>query len=184
MCGQLFCQHGTFQNTVNSVYILEVGVYVPSTRRIEQCIAFTTPSNSDVMSPGLVEDGMKCGSGKMCYEQRCRDISSLTIRQCPVGSNRRVCSGNGVCTNSGVCSCNSGYSGNTCSSSSGTHTLKLGEPNTNIKRKPTLFCKHSRVPSWECGNDFSMIFHCSQRVFEQQRRMCSHMCGHKQLLPL
>ena len=63
---------------------------------ITVCSAFTPPPTSDVMSPGLVEDGIKCGSGRMCCEQRCVSISSLGLPQCPTGSNGRVCSGNGV----------------------------------------------------------------------------------------
>ena len=38
MCGQLFCEQGTYQNRVNSVYIIEVGVYIPSTSGVRQCM--------------------------------------------------------------------------------------------------------------------------------------------------
>ena len=38
LCGQLYCQPGTYQNHVGSVYVLEVGVYVASLGRIEQCV--------------------------------------------------------------------------------------------------------------------------------------------------
>ena len=96
MCGQLFCQQGTFLNTVNSVYVVDIGVYVPSTRTVELCSTFTPPSTSDILSPGLVDDGIKCGNNKMCYEQRCVSVSSLGIAQCPTGTNGLVCSGNGV----------------------------------------------------------------------------------------
>lgn len=62
------------------------------------CSAFTPPPTSDVISPGLVDDGVKCASGKMCYEQRCISVSNYQqgLPQCPTGSNGRVCSGNGV----------------------------------------------------------------------------------------
>ena len=62
------------------------------------CSAFTPPPTSDVISPGLVDDGVKCASGKMCYEQRCVSVSTYQqgLAQCPTGSNGRVCSGNGV----------------------------------------------------------------------------------------
>ena len=58
--------------------------------------AFTPVATLNIVSPGLVEDGIKCGSGKMCYEQRCMSVSSLGFPQCPTGSNGQVCSGNGV----------------------------------------------------------------------------------------
>ena len=96
------------------------------------CSAFTPPATSDVMSPGLVEDGIKCGGGKICYDQRCVNISSLGFPQCPIGSNGIVCSGNGVrdnickmngifevqllqvCNNDGRCSCFVDFTGETC----------------------------------------------------------------------
>ena len=58
--------------------------------------AFTTAADSDTISPGLVEDGNKCGSGKFCQGQRCVDISSLGLPQCPTDSEGNTCSGNGV----------------------------------------------------------------------------------------
>ena len=59
--------------------------------------AFTPPPTSDIISPGLVDDGIKCGNNKMCYEQRCVSLSSLDFPECPTGTNGIVCSGNGVC---------------------------------------------------------------------------------------
>ena len=84
-----------------------------------------------------MEDGIKCGSGKMCYDQRCVSVSSLGFPQCPTGSNGQVCSGNGVinpqrpcttkvafhicisqhlqvCINEGNCSCSIDFTGETC----------------------------------------------------------------------
>ena len=58
--------------------------------------AFTPEATTDIVSPGLVEDGIKCGSGKLCYEQRCVTVSSLSLPQCPTDSSGAVCSGNGV----------------------------------------------------------------------------------------
>ena len=60
------------------------------------CSAFTPRATSDIMNPGLVEDGTICDSGKMCNEQRCVSVSNLDFPQCPNGSNGVVCSGNGV----------------------------------------------------------------------------------------
>ena len=83
-----------------------------------------------------MEDGIKCASGKMCYEQRCVSVSSLGFPQCPTGSNGQVCSGNGVkyslknqyiqenftyhsqnlqvCINEGNCLCSIYFTGATC----------------------------------------------------------------------
>ena len=67
---------------------------------IHLCSAFTTPPTADIVSPGLVEDGVKCGSEMMCFEQRCMSVSEYRtgfgVTPCPIGSNGKTCSGNGV----------------------------------------------------------------------------------------
>ena len=43
-----------------------------------------------------MEDGIKCGSDSICYNQSCVSVSDLGLPQCPTGFNGEVCSGNGV----------------------------------------------------------------------------------------
>ena len=83
-----------------SLFVLSSHLMICERKRIEiiflACSAFTTLPDADIVSPGLVEDGIMCGTGSLCLEQRCVTISSLGLPQCPTGSNGRVCSGNGV----------------------------------------------------------------------------------------
>ena len=62
------------------------------------CRSFTTQptSNMDIVSPGLVQDGTRCGDGLVCLAQQCVAVSQITTPQCNVASNGEICSGNGV----------------------------------------------------------------------------------------
>ena len=54
-----------------------------------------------MISPGLVQDGTRCGTGRVCRDQECINVDDITDLSCPVGSNGQTCSGsaNGVkCT--------------------------------------------------------------------------------------
>ena len=61
--------------------------------------SFTTQPdpNMDIESPGLVEDGTRCGNGLVCLSQRCVSVSQITTAQCAAAPNGQICSGNGVC---------------------------------------------------------------------------------------
>ena len=60
--------------------------------------SFTTQPdpNMDIESPGLVEDGTRCGDGLVCQSQQCVSVSDHTTPQCDVAPNGFICSGNGV----------------------------------------------------------------------------------------
>ncbi len=49
---------------------------------------------SDIMNPGLVEFGTKCGTNMVCSGQQCMTVAAgLNPPTCPSGSNGLVCSG-------------------------------------------------------------------------------------------
>lgn len=59
LCGQLHCDSGNFINNENrAVTIIRNAV------RGNQCVSFTSGPESDTPSPGLVDDGSKCGDEK------------------------------------------------------------------------------------------------------------------------
>uniref|UniRef100_A0A182QQ78 Disintegrin and metalloproteinase domain-containing protein 12 n=1 Tax=Anopheles farauti TaxID=69004 RepID=A0A182QQ78_9DIPT len=114
-CGLLHCTHQSEK--------LEYGVeayakrtatkfqrYGPrGTVRTTVCNAAIVDLGLDVVNPGLVPDGTKCGTGRMCFQQRCMAISRLQEEQdigdeCPGN-----CSGNGVCNSEGHCHCHPGF---------------------------------------------------------------------------
>ncbi|XP_053673456.1 disintegrin and metalloproteinase domain-containing protein 12-like [Anopheles nili] len=114
-CGLLHCTHRNEK--------LEYGVeayakrtatkyqhYGPrGTVRTTVCNAVIVDLGPDVTNPGLAPDGTKCGTGRMCFRQRCVAISRLQEErdigdECPYG-----CSGNGVCNSEGHCHCLPGF---------------------------------------------------------------------------
>lgn len=123
-CGQLHCIPGNFQLDLEfSLTILTVSVGDQS------CRSFTSNPGEDFMSPGLVQDGTRCGNQSLCFQQECIPISdpALNIQPKPIGDNGLICSGNGQANNLGQCSCIVGYTGTTCdtvvsSGSSGSNT--------------------------------------------------------------
>ncbi|XP_068101086.1 disintegrin and metalloproteinase domain-containing protein 23 isoform X4 [Hyperolius riggenbachi] len=69
----------------------------------------------DETDMGYVEDGTPCGPSMMCLDRKCLPISTLNISSCPLGSNKKVCSGHGVCSNEATCICSSTWAGTDCS---------------------------------------------------------------------
>jgi hypothetical protein len=78
------------------VYTMFISIEVtPSSPTVR---SFTTQPdpNMDIESPGLVEDGTRCGNGLVCRSQRCVSVSQITTPQCATAPNGQICSGNGV----------------------------------------------------------------------------------------
>ena len=112
---------------------------------VHVCQSFALGVNSDVISPGLVMDGTKCGNEMLCVAQQCRAISSLSITACPVGENGETCSGNGVCNNINECSCFVGYRGDDCSSN--IESTSTGTPNTESTNAPNPVTEPTDAPN-------------------------------------
>ena len=58
--------------------------------------SFSTDIGADVMSPGLVQDGTKCGNDLVCLSQECVPVSRIASVMCDASTDGLVCSGNGV----------------------------------------------------------------------------------------
>ena len=49
---------------------------------------------NNLTNPGLVLEGTKCATGKVCHEQKCVPLAAAMDKiTCPKGSNGKVCSG-------------------------------------------------------------------------------------------
>ncbi|XP_059573967.1 disintegrin and metalloproteinase domain-containing protein 15 isoform X1 [Alligator mississippiensis] len=95
-CGRLQCQVG------NAAAARENG-----TR--QDCSAAPLPPGSDVSDLAMVLPGTACGSGKVCLETRCQDVSVLRVSACQ-------CHEHGVCNNLGHCHCERGWAPPSCES--------------------------------------------------------------------
>ena len=49
-----------------------------------------------ILTLGMVEDGTKCGDGRMCLNHTCVTVTDYFRSSCPVGANNLTCSGHGV----------------------------------------------------------------------------------------
>ncbi len=56
--------------------------------------SFGVEPSTGIINPGLVDDGTRCGFDRICINQECRNLSTLSSPTCPVGGNGLVCSGN------------------------------------------------------------------------------------------
>ncbi|KAM6471445.1 disintegrin and metalloproteinase domain-containing protein 19 isoform 1-T1 [Liasis olivaceus] len=58
----------------------------------------------DILDPGLVMTGTKCGDSHVCFEGHCQNTSFFDSGDCG-----KKCSGNGICNNNHNCHCFSGW---------------------------------------------------------------------------
>ena len=85
----------------------------------ELCIGVLLDFGDGILDPVLVARGTKCDAGKVCVNQQCVDIYTVSDQVfCPVGNGGVECSGRGNCSNLSVCQCHSGYTGRSCQLSS------------------------------------------------------------------
>jgi len=73
----------------------------------KQCSAAALKSVDDA-GLGMVRDGTKCGTDKMCVNSKCQSYDQLNIGKCPLVDNEE-CAGRGVCTKSQHCHCEGGF---------------------------------------------------------------------------
>ncbi len=61
MCGLLYCEFGEFTNP-NNIFTTVITVSNRDDNRVShQCRGSVTPTSSDAVNPGLVDEGTKCG---------------------------------------------------------------------------------------------------------------------------
>ncbi|CAD6188075.1 unnamed protein product [Caenorhabditis auriculariae] len=91
---------------------------------------------------GMVMNGANCGSGRVCIDGSCVEMSSVSAAvACPTNNLALLCSGHGHCTTTQQCVCFSGWSGKACDMRSNTSSI-AGSTSENSKNKisiiPTL----------------------------------------------
>uniref|UniRef100_A0A8D0DWP1 ADAM metallopeptidase domain 19 n=1 Tax=Salvator merianae TaxID=96440 RepID=A0A8D0DWP1_SALMN len=75
----------------------------------------------DMLDPGLVMAGTKCGESHVCFEGRCRNTSFFDTGNC-----EKKCNGHGVCNNNQNCHCFSGWAPPFCNKSGNGGSLDSG----------------------------------------------------------
>ncbi|XP_072179341.1 uncharacterized protein [Diadema setosum] len=113
-CGALKC--------INAMSLNGVGF---ATNGNQTCSSLwvTNFADSDFSGLGDVTSGSRCGDGKVCWGQRCTEISDVyPVSRCPTSVEGIPCSGNGnfkiarnqFCTNVWDCICFEYWTGSTC----------------------------------------------------------------------
>lgn len=107
LCGMLHCKHlnERLEFGMESVAILSHS-FINKKGSIIPCRTAIVDLGTNQIDPGLTPDGAKCGDGKMCVNQKCRDVLSLR-KQYP--SCEQDCNGKGWCNNKGHCHCMDGF---------------------------------------------------------------------------
>ncbi|XP_021693626.1 disintegrin and metalloproteinase domain-containing protein 12 [Aedes aegypti] len=122
MCGLLHCSHRNEKldygiQAYSKLTTTKFSHYGPrGTVRETICNTAIVDLGLEVVNPGLVPDGAKCGVGKMCWNQRCVSLNHL--QENDVGEDcAEGCNGHGVCNSEGNCHCEAGYGGQFCEKS-------------------------------------------------------------------
>ncbi|KAF7277249.1 hypothetical protein GWI33_009006 [Rhynchophorus ferrugineus] len=185
LCGMLHCKHlnERLEFGMESVAILSHS-FINKKGSIIPCRTAIVDLGTNQIDPGLTPDGAKCGEGKMCVNQRCRDVMSLR-KQSPVCENN--CHGNGWCNNKGHCHCKDGFAPPFCENPGPGGSEDSGpasDPNANQKVVIALYIiflgiipaigilamfyfytKHNKKFNWKKSPPTTYVIKCFQHVF-------------------
>ncbi|XP_075756740.1 disintegrin and metalloproteinase domain-containing protein 19 isoform X1 [Pelodiscus sinensis] len=105
-CGKIQCQSSASKPLDSRAVPIDTTIQVKG-RQI-QCrgthVYGAEESEGDMLDPGLVMTGTKCGDNHVCFEGHCRNASIFKSEGC-----RKKCHGRGVCNSNKNCHCNSGW---------------------------------------------------------------------------
>ncbi|XP_075466149.1 disintegrin and metalloproteinase domain-containing protein 15 [Ascaphus truei] len=110
-CGKIQCQGGSERPLFDSdAEMVTVNVTVSGTQISCRMTHFNL--SEDIWVPALVMSGTVCGAGKVCVNQRCRDLGATrSVQNC-----KSKCSGHGVCNSNNNCHCDPGWAPPGCGS--------------------------------------------------------------------
>ncbi|XP_021096262.1 disintegrin and metalloproteinase domain-containing protein 19 isoform X4 [Heterocephalus glaber] len=104
-CGKIQCQSSREVPLESNAVAIETTI-VMNGKKI-QCRGthvYRSPEEDDMLDPGLVMTGTKCGFNHICFEGQCRNTSFFETEGC-----EKKCSGHGVCNNNQNCHCFQGW---------------------------------------------------------------------------
>ncbi|TFK08182.1 Disintegrin and metalloproteinase domain-containing protein 9 [Platysternon megacephalum] len=119
MCGKLQCENVKTM----PVFGIEPAI-IQTPIRGTICWGVDFQLGSDVPDPGMVNEGTKCDTGKICRHFQCVSVSVLNY-DCDV---EKKCHGHGVCNNNKNCHCDSGWAPPYCDTKGYGGSIDSGPP--------------------------------------------------------
>ncbi|XP_048347076.1 disintegrin and metalloproteinase domain-containing protein 19 isoform X2 [Sphaerodactylus townsendi] len=105
-CGKIQCQSSASKPLESNAVAIDTTITLNG-RQI-RCrgthVYRNEEEGGDILDPGLVMAGTKCGDSHICFEGHCRNTSFLDTGDCG-----KKCNGQGVCNNNQNCHCFSGW---------------------------------------------------------------------------
>ncbi|XP_069055749.1 disintegrin and metalloproteinase domain-containing protein 19 [Pleurodeles waltl] len=78
---------------------------------------------SDILDPGLVMTGTKCGDNHVCFEGQCRNVDFFQTEECATKCHRH-----GICNNNRNCHCSQGWDPPFCNRTGSGGSIDSGPP--------------------------------------------------------
>uniref|UniRef100_H3B5U6 ADAM metallopeptidase domain 19 n=1 Tax=Latimeria chalumnae TaxID=7897 RepID=H3B5U6_LATCH len=106
-CGKIQCQSSAKKPLESSTVAIDTTIKMEGGERIK-CrgthMYTSEKQEGDMLDPGLVMTGTKCGEKHVCFEGQCRNSLFLAADECV-----KNCNGRGVCNNNKNCHCEPGW---------------------------------------------------------------------------
>ncbi|XP_012585574.1 PREDICTED: disintegrin and metalloproteinase domain-containing protein 19 isoform X1 [Condylura cristata] len=113
-CGKIQCQSSEARPLESNAVPIDTNIMVEG--KPVQCRGthvYRGPhEEEDMLDPGLVITGTKCGHNHICFEGQCRNTSFFETEDC-----MKKCNGHGVCNNNRNCHCDLGWAPPFCNTS-------------------------------------------------------------------
>ncbi|XP_048855597.1 disintegrin and metalloproteinase domain-containing protein 33-like [Brienomyrus brachyistius] len=104
-CGKIQCDSIAEKPKGSNSVAIDTSIHTDGTKRMcRGTYVYTKPDEQDVVDPGLVMTGTKCGDGKVCINQRCQNRSFSDLMNCLTRCHRH-----GVCNSNQNCHCDQGW---------------------------------------------------------------------------
>ncbi|KAM6356349.1 disintegrin and metalloproteinase domain-containing protein 19 isoform 2-T2 [Alca torda] len=125
-CGKIQCQSSASKPLQSNAVAIDTTIRMQRTElRCRGTHVYGSDSEeNDLLDPGLVLTGTKCGSHHVCFEGRCQNTSIIFDSE----SCSKKCHGHGVCNNNKNCHCNQGWAPPFCNKPGRGGSLDSGPP--------------------------------------------------------
>ncbi|NXS59535.1 ADA19 protein, partial [Brachypteracias leptosomus] len=125
-CGKIQCQSSASKPLQPNAVAIDTTIRTQRTQlRCRGTHVYRSESEEkEMLDPGLVLTGTKCGSHHVCFEGRCQNTSIIFDSE----SCSKKCHGHGVCNNNKNCHCDQGWAPPFCNKPGRGGSLDSGPP--------------------------------------------------------